>query len=150
MNPPKIIATATALPQYTRSLEESWAHIQKWVEPLPERQQKKVLRIFRYANVDRRYAIMDIDEVFHQTSFQEKNDYYKDKMIDLGEEAIRKALDKAGLQAQNLDYIITTSCTGLMIPSVDAYLINRLKMRQDIVRLPVTEMGCAAGTSALI
>lgn len=37
-----------------------------------------------------------------------------------------------------------------MIPSVDAYLINALDMRQDIVRLPVTEMGCAAGVSATI
>jgi predicted naringenin-chalcone synthase len=37
-----------------------------------------------------------------------------------------------------------------MIPSVDAYLINSLKMKQDIVRLPVTEMGCAAGVSGII
>ena len=37
-----------------------------------------------------------------------------------------------------------------MIPSLDAYLINSLKMKQDIVRLPVTEMGCAAGVSGII
>jgi predicted naringenin-chalcone synthase len=37
-----------------------------------------------------------------------------------------------------------------MIPSIDAYLINRLDMKQDIVRLPVTEMGCAAGVSGII
>jgi hypothetical protein len=37
-----------------------------------------------------------------------------------------------------------------MIPSLDAYLINKLKLRQDIVRLPVTEMGCAAGISGII
>jgi predicted naringenin-chalcone synthase len=37
-----------------------------------------------------------------------------------------------------------------MIPSVDAYLINDLNMRQDVVRLPVTEMGCAAGVSGTI
>ena len=37
-----------------------------------------------------------------------------------------------------------------MIPSLDAYLINDLKLRQDIVRLPVTEMGCAAGVSGTI
>lgn len=37
-----------------------------------------------------------------------------------------------------------------MIPSLDAYLINRLQLRQDVVRLPVTEMGCAAGISGLI
>jgi predicted naringenin-chalcone synthase len=35
-------------------------------------------------------------------------------------------------------------------PSLDAYLINKLKLRQDIVRLPVTEMGCAAGISGII
>ena len=37
-----------------------------------------------------------------------------------------------------------------MIPSLDAYLINKLNLRQDIVRLPVTEMGCAAGVSGII
>jgi predicted naringenin-chalcone synthase len=29
-------------------------------------------------------------------------------------------------------------------------LLNKLKLRQDIVRLPVTEMGCAAGISGII
>jgi predicted naringenin-chalcone synthase len=37
-----------------------------------------------------------------------------------------------------------------MIPSLDAYLINSLKLRKDIIRLPVTEMGCAAGISGMI
>ena len=34
--------------------------------------------------------------------------------------------------------------------SLDAYLINNLSMKQDVVRLPVTEMGCAAGVSGII
>jgi predicted naringenin-chalcone synthase len=33
---------------------------------------------------------------------------------------------------------------------MDAYIINSLQMKQDIVRLPVTEMGCAAGVSGII
>ena len=61
-----------------------------------------------------------------------------------------KALSKANLAANEVDYIITVSCTGIMIPSLDAYLINSLEMKQDIVRLPVTEMGCAAGVSGII
>ncbi len=36
------------------------------------------------------------------------------------------------------------------IPSVDAYLINKMGMKQDIIRLPVTEMGCVAGISGMI
>jgi len=59
-------------------------------------------------------------------------------------------LDKGNLNPTDIDYIITVSCTGIMIPSMDAYLINNLKMKQDIVRLPVTEMGCAAGVSGMI
>jgi predicted naringenin-chalcone synthase len=49
------------------------------------------------------------------------------------------------MEPTDVDYIITVSCTGIMIPSLDAYLVNKLQLRQDIVRLPVTEMGCAAG-----
>jgi len=64
--------------------------------------------------------------------------------------AFKKALVKADWQAKDIDFIITVSCTGIMIPSVDAYLINDLGMKQDIVRLPVTEMGCAAGISGII
>ena len=147
---PKILSTAKALPPFTRTTEESLPWIEKWLEDQPERFRKKVLRIFRYAQVERRYGIMDVDEVFRETSFEEKNELYCKSVVRLGREALVKALEKAGLQADQIDVIITVSCTGFMIPSMDAYLINDLRMRQDIIRLPVTEMGCAAGISGLI
>ena len=106
--------------------------------------------IFKYAQVDRRYSILPAEKVLAPLSFEEKNDYYIEKVIELSEKVLAKALAKAELQPTDIDYIITVSCTGFMIPSVDAHLINRLQMRQDVVRLPVTEMGCAAGVSALI
>ena len=93
---------------------------------------------------------MDPIEVFTATSFEEKNNIYAREVTILGENVLRKALSKANWHGEELDYIITVSCTGIMIPSLDAYLINKLKLRQDIVRLPVTEMGCAAGISGII
>ena len=72
------------------------------------------------------------------------------EVTQLAEQSLIKSLEKAKLESIEIDYIITVSCTGVMIPSVDAYLINSLGMRQDIVRLPVTEMGCAAGVSGII
>ena len=68
----------------------------------------------------------------------------------LAEESLKKSLKKVILKPTDIDYIITVSCTGIMIPSVDAYLINNLKMKHDIIRLPVTEMGCVAGVSGII
>jgi alkylresorcinol/alkylpyrone synthase len=147
---PKIIAVAKALPPHTHSTEEILPRVEQWLSPLPERDRRKILRIFRYAQVDRRYSIMDMEEVFQETSFEDKNTFFIEQATRLGQQALEKALAKASLSPQDIDFIITVSCTGFMIPSMDAEIINRLHMRQDIVRLPVTEMGCAAGTSALI
>ena len=148
---PKILSTHIAVPPYTRSTEESMPYVEAWLQNQPdERFREKVLRLFKYSQVDRRYSIMDIDEVFKETSFEEKNNFFIQAFIDLTKKALEGALAKADLKATDIDYIITVSCTGIMIPSIDAYLINLLKMRQDIVRMPITEMGCAGGTSALI
>ncbi len=146
----KILATAKALPKYSRTTEEILPYVEQWLEGKEERFREKALRIFKYAEVDKRYSIMEVGEVFTKTSFEEKNDYFIREMTLLAEAALQKALDKAALLPKDIDILITTSCTGIMIPSVDAYLINRLRMRQDVMRLPVTEMGCAGGTSALI
>ena len=146
----KITSVAKQLPKYTRTTEEILPYLKIWLTGQEERFQRKVLKLFENAGVDRRYSIMDAHEVFLNTSFEEKNDIYVKESIKLAENALQKALDKAQIKATDLDYIITVSCTGIMIPSLDAYLINSFQMKQDIVRLPVTEMGCAAGVSGII
>ncbi len=146
----KIITVAKQLPQYSRSTAEILPLLDTWLQGQDERFIKKVKKIFEGAAVNKRYSIMDPKEVFTKTSFEDKNDIYSREVIVLGEQVLQKALDKADWDSQSLDYIITVSCTGIMIPSLDAYLINKMKLRQDIVRLPVTEMGCAAGISGIL
>ncbi|MCW3466749.1 type III polyketide synthase [Chitinophaga nivalis] len=146
----RIQAVSKALPAYSRSTDEMLPYLDVWLSGQEERFVRKVKKIFEQAAVDRRYAIMGPEEVFMATSFEEKNELYIREAIRLGKVSLQSALDKAGITGQELDYIITVSCTGIMIPSLDAYLINELQLRQDIVRLPVTEMGCAAGVSGLI
>ena len=146
----KITSVATQLPPYTRSTEEIIPFLKVWLSGQDKRYQRKVIKLFENAGVERRYSIMDAEEVFLKTSFEEKNDIYKRETIKMAEGALTKALNKASLIPTDIDFIITVSCTGIMIPSVDAYLINKLDMKQDIVRLPVTEMGCVAGISGMI
>lgn len=145
-----IKAVAKELPKYSRTTEEILPLLEGWLEGQDERFIRKVRKIFEGAMVDKRYSIMDPIEVFTNTSFEERNAIYVREVITLGEKVLQKALQKANWKPETLDYIITVSCTGIMIPSLDAYLINSLKLRQDIVRLPVTEMGCAAGISGMI
>ncbi|WP_430966881.1 type III polyketide synthase [Spongiimicrobium sp. 2-473A-2-J] len=150
MNDIRITTVAKQLPPHSRDTKEILPFVEMWLADQDERFRRKVLKIFEGAAVDRRYGIMSIEEVFTATSFQEKNDIYVREVKKLGSAVLKKALDEAGWEADSLDYIITVSCTGIMIPSLDAYLINALELRQDVVRLPVTEMGCAAGISGLI
>lgn len=146
----KIVTATKQLPKYSKATEDILPLVDAWLEGQDERFVRKVKKIFEGAAVDRRYSIMEPVEVFTATSFQEKNDIYTREVIDLGEQVLEKALKKADWNPKSLDYIITVSCTGIMIPSLDAYLINRMGLKQDIVRLPVTEMGCAAGISGII
>ncbi len=146
----KITAVAKQLPQYYKETKDIIPFVKLWMQDQEPRFQRKVIKIFEGAAVDKRYSIMHPEEVFTATSFEEKNNIYKREVVKLAEQSLKKSLEKANLKPTDLDYIITVSCTGIMIPSMDAYLINSLKMKQNIMRLPVTEMGCAAGVSGII
>ncbi|AVR47485.1 type III polyketide synthase [Christiangramia fulva] len=146
----KIAGIEKELPPYSRTTDEILPLAESWLEGQDDRFRRKVLKIFEGAGVDKRYSIMDPEEVFTNTSFEEKNNIYVREVKKLGREVLKKSLKSAGWNASSLDFIITVSCTGIMIPSLDAYLINELQLKQDITRLPVTEMGCAAGISGMI
>jgi len=146
----KITTVTKCLPEYTRTTAEIITFLDAWLAGQDERFIRKVKKIFANAMVDQRYSIMSPEEVFSNTSFEARNEIYMREVIKLGSKVLQKALDQASWKPEALDYIITVSCTGIMIPSLDAYLINNLGLRPDVVRLPVTEMGCAAGISGMI
>lgn len=146
----KIICVEKQLPEYFRKTSDILPLVEDWLKDQDDRFRRKILKIFEGAGVDKRYSIMAPEEIFISTSFEDKNNIYVREMKKLGKNVLLKAFEKAGWEANSLDFIITVSCTGIMIPSLDAYLINDLKLKQNITRLPVTEMGCAAGISGMI
>ena len=146
----RIKTVATQLPPFSQATEETIPLVKMWLQGQESRFQRKVIKIFEGSGVDRRYSIMNPEEVFTNTDFESKNEIYTREVKKLGKQSLHKALQQASWNATDIDFIITVSCTGFMIPSVDAYLINELQLRDDVVRLPVTEMGCAAGVSGMI
>ncbi len=146
----RLVTVSTQLPDFSRETSEIIPFLDIWLHNQEGRFIRKAKKIFEGAQVDKRYSIMHPEDVFSLQSFEERNAVYAREMIVLGEKVLQKTLDQAQWLPKRLDYIITVSCTGIMIPSLDAYLINRLQLKQDIVRLPVTEMGCVGGVSGLI
>ena len=143
-----IAATATALPPHTITRDDVKYYMGRVFE-IPERRVEAMMGIVDNAQVLKRHVLFPIDYTVEPRSLQKTNDEYMEHAIKLGQEAAEKCLSRAGLRPDEIDLIITVSCTGFMIPSLDAHLINRMGFRSNVVRMPFTELGCAAGAMAL-
>jgi len=108
---------------------------------------RAVERLFSRAGVEARSSLKPLDQVFVDATFAERNAVYQEAMIRTGIDLTRSVLTLAGLDA--IDILVSSSCTGFMIPAVDAHIANVLRLGPRLVRLPITEAGCAGGAVAL-
>ena len=104
----KITSVAKQLPKYYRETKDIIPFVKLWMQDQDTRFQRKVIKLFAGAAVDKRYSIIDPEEVFTATSFEEKNNIYKREVTQLAEKSLQKSLDKANLKATDIDYIIKT------------------------------------------
>jgi alkylresorcinol/alkylpyrone synthase len=115
----------------------------------PELDLPKVLRILRNSGVETRHSVVPIEILMDPAPLDVKNRLYIENAQVLGECAVASVLEKTGIEPKEIDLFITTSCTGFMIPALDARILNRLGFRSDVKRLPITELGCAAGAASI-
>jgi alkylresorcinol/alkylpyrone synthase len=106
-------------------------------------------RLHAAAEVETRHTALPLEDCGVLQGAEAVNDRYIDEAMVLAEQALRRTLAAAGLRAADLDLLITTSVTGVAVPSLDARLIPRLGLRRDIKRLPIFGLGCVAGAAAL-
>jgi alkylresorcinol/alkylpyrone synthase len=145
---PVILATATAVPEHIMTREDVKYYMGR-VFDIPERKLEAMMSIVDNAQVHKRHSIFPIDYIVEPRALHKTNQEYIEHAIKLGREAAEKCLERAHLRADEIDLIITVSCTGFMIPSLDAHLINLMGFRSDVRRMPFTELGCAAGAMGL-
>jgi alkylresorcinol/alkylpyrone synthase len=143
-----IAASATALPPYRITRDDVKFYFGR-VFDVPERRLDAMMAIVDNAQVHNRYSIFPIDYTVEPRTLQKTNNEYIEHAVKLGQEAAEKCLTRANLRADEIDLIITVSCTGFMIPSLDAHLINIMGFRSNVCRMPFTELGCAAGAMAI-
>jgi alkylresorcinol/alkylpyrone synthase len=145
---PTVAATATALPPYTITRDDVKVYMGR-VFDIAERRLEAMMSIVDNAQVHKRHSIFPLDYTIQPRPLSQTNNEYIEHAVKLGREASEKCLERAGLKPADIDMIITVSCTGFMIPSLDAHLINQMGFRSDVRRMPFTELGCAAGAMAL-
>ena len=62
---------------------------------------------------------------------------------------MRRAIERAGWELADVDFLATTTCTGRLCPSLDAHLIAELGLKPTIQRVHVGDTGCASAMVAL-
>jgi alkylresorcinol/alkylpyrone synthase len=82
-------------------------------------------------------------------SFGTANSHWVDIAVPLGARAVQAALDGAGLCADDVDVVVSTTVTGLAVPSLDARLVPALGLRDDVRRVPLFGLGCLAGAAGI-
>lgn len=144
----RIVSIATANPAHAIDPRQAAQIMIRHAQRL-RLDEARFLEILENTQIESRYTVLSGDEIDAPLSFKERNDLYIEQCLELGERAARTAIDRAGLTPADIDSIITVSCTGYMIPALDAYLLNRMGLSPNIRRKPITELGCVAGAVGL-
>lgn len=144
----RIISTAIAPPSYRVSQDQAKEfarhHFSSRLENI-----NALLPIFEHAEIESRHFCVPPEWFLTSKDFRKKNEIYIEWATKLAEEASRKCLENVDITSDEIDYIIFVSTTGLATPSIDARLINIMKMRSDIRRAPVWGFGCLGGAAGL-
>jgi alkylresorcinol/alkylpyrone synthase len=106
-------------------------------------------RLHAASGVNTRYLALPMDSYRTLRGFGDANDAFIDVGLRLGEEAVRAALDAAGLRPDDVDLVMSVSVTGIAAPSLEARLVDRLGLRHDVKRMPIFGLGCVAGAAGL-
>jgi alkylresorcinol/alkylpyrone synthase len=144
----RISGTSTAVPAHRIDREAVKAWLQRVFE-LDDMRLAAMLSVVDNSQVRQRWCIFPLEYVIEPRPLEQISREYAEHAVALGREVSRAALERAQKTFAEVDLLITVSCTGVMIPSLDAHLVNLMGFRSDVRRLPITELGCAAGASAL-
>ena len=143
-----IAGTATAVPLHVLTRDDVKTYMRK-VFDVGERRLDAIMSVIDNAQVHTRRSIFPVEYIVEQRPLARVSLEYQEHAVRLGHQAAETCLKNADMVPGDIDMIITVSCTGFMIPSLDAHLINLMGFRPDVRRMPLTELGCAAGAMAL-
>jgi alkylresorcinol/alkylpyrone synthase len=106
-------------------------------------------RLQAHIGVEGRYMSLPISEYRGLTSWGAANNHWIEISEELGERALRCALQRAGLETGDIGALFFVSITGVASPSIDARLVNRMKLSPHVKRNPIFGLGCVAGAAGI-
>jgi alkylresorcinol/alkylpyrone synthase len=144
---PRLLAAAAAVPPYPLDQDLVVERVKRLFagSPILDR----LLPVFANAGIRRRYSCVPVEWYDAPHGWADRNQVYLASALDLLEEAARAALCRAGRSPDEIGAVVVVSSTGIATPSLDAQLLDRLRLRRTVQRLPIFGLGCAGGVIGL-
>lgn len=105
-------------------------------------------RLHAATGVDGRYLAFPMER-YPFANWGEANNCWIEASLELGEQAIRHALSRAGIAAGDIGAFFFVSITGVASPSIEGRLINRMHLNPRMKRVPIFGLGCVAGAAGI-
>jgi alkylresorcinol/alkylpyrone synthase len=144
----RVAAVGSALPPHYYDQDTLLAAFKRhWAERHYNLDRLEMLH--RNVLVGGRHLALPIEEYERMERWGQANDAWIRVAQEVGERAVRDALQKSGLGTDDVDTLMTVTVTGVATPSLDARLMNRLDLPSRVKRVPIFGLGCVAGTAGI-
>lgn len=144
----RVVAVGTALPEH-RYPQAQVTQMLTGVLGVTDRQRALVERVHRNAGVGHRHLVRPLEDYADLGDFGARNDIFLAEGVELGSQALLQALADAGLDPEDVDLIVSTTVTGIAVPSIESRVAARIGLRDDVKRVPLMGLGCVAGAAGI-
>jgi alkylresorcinol/alkylpyrone synthase len=115
----------------------------------PDGNQAVLARLHANAQVSSRHLVLPLEQYATLSGFGESNDLFIAHAVQLGAAALTGALQRAGIAPDEVDVVISTTITGIAVPSIEARIAQLVGLRPDVKRMPLFGLGCVAGAAGI-
>ncbi len=147
---PKIVAADTAFPRHYYEQKELASALVRFAEAGKSSfEPELVARLFKSVAVGGRPLALPIEAYADLASLEQRNAVWLEVALQIGETAVRGALEKAELAPEAVNLFVSNTTTGVAAPSLEARLMNQLGFSTRCRRIPLFGLGCAGGAAGI-
>lgn len=110
-------------------------------------QVERMMSVFDNTEIKTRNMCKPLDYYTTLHSFEDQNAEYIRLSLEYSIKAIEECISSAQMNKDEITDLIFVSTTGLSTPSLDALIINKMRLNQDINIMAVFGLGCAGGVA---
>lgn len=145
---PKLLSLATAVPEYELRTEDVIVEATKIFGGRHE-DFDRMMPVYANTGINMRHSICPYEWFREEQGWPERSEAFVTGASHLFGVVSARALEQAGLAADQIDTIVMISSTGIATPTIEARVMSDLGFRDDVNRVPVFGLGCAGGIAGL-